>query len=238
MKRLSLLFAAIVLSSMTATAQNKVGEFSLRPMVGINVSDISGCLDIESFDAKKGFTGGVEAEVGLTPWLGISLGIMYSQQGAKYFASVEDTWLDEADQEVPIFHIRKGTLKADYINLPLLANFYIWKGLAMKTGFQVGFNVRDNFDTQYGTGPLQNDKTYHYDASSPRPSAVVRGFLSDKEVCKSIDFGIPVGISFEYRNVVIDARYYFGLKDMDDTFNPKASHNRYLSITLGYKFKL
>ena len=165
MKKLSILFAAIVLSSMAATAQNKVGEFSLRPIVGINVSDISGCLDIESFDAKKGFTGGMEAEVGLTPWFGISLGVLYSQQGAKYFALVEDTWLDEADQEVPIFHIRKGTLKADYINLPLLANFYIWKGLALKTGFQVGFSVRDKFDTQYGIGPLQNGKMYHYDAS-------------------------------------------------------------------------
>ncbi len=238
MKKLSILFAAIVLSSMAATAQNKVGEFSLRPIVGINVSDISGCLDIESFDAKKGFTGGMEAEVGLTPWLGISLGVLYSQQGAKYFASVEDTWLDEADQEVPIFHIRKGTLKADYINLPLLANFYIWKGLALKTGFQVGFSVRDKFDTQYGIGPLQNGKMYHYDASILRPSAVVRGRLSDKEVCKSLDFDIPVGISYEYRNVIIDARYYFGLTDMDDTFNAEASHNRCLSITLGYKFKL
>ena len=88
MIKLSILLAALSLISMAATAQNKVGEFSLRPMAGINVSDISGCLDIESFDEKKGFTGGVEAEVGLTPWLGISLGVLYSQQGAKYFASV------------------------------------------------------------------------------------------------------------------------------------------------------
>ena len=120
----------------------------------------------------------------------------------------------------------------------MLANFYIWKGLALKTGFQVGFSVRDKFDTQYGIGPLQNGKMYHYDASIPRPSAVVRGRLTDKEVCKSIDFGIPIGISYEYRNVIIDARYYFGLTDMDDTFNAEASHNRCLSITLGYKFKL
>lgn len=66
MKRLSLLFAAIVLISMTATAQNRVGEFSLKPMVGINVSDITTNEDV-IYKSKVGFTGGLEAEYGVTP---------------------------------------------------------------------------------------------------------------------------------------------------------------------------
>lgn len=99
MKRLSLLFAAIVLISMTATAQNQVGEFSLKPMVGINVSDITTNEDV-IYKSKVGFTGGLEAEYGVTPWLGVSLGAFYSQQGAKYEASILEKDVDEIGEPI------------------------------------------------------------------------------------------------------------------------------------------
>ena len=41
MKRIAILSVALMLSMMAATAQNKVGEFSIKPLAGINVSDIS-----------------------------------------------------------------------------------------------------------------------------------------------------------------------------------------------------
>jgi hypothetical protein len=58
------------------------------------------------------------------------------------------------------------------------------------------------------------------------------------DVCKSVDFGIPLGLSYEYKNVVLDARYFFGLTKIDKTDNPDSARNQYLSITLGYKFNL
>ena len=58
------------------------------------------------------------------------------------------------------------------------------------------------------------------------------------DVCKSIDFGIPVGLSYEYKNVTLNARYYFGLRRVDKTEDPDKAHNRYLSVTLGYRFHL
>ena len=33
-----------------------------------------------------------------------------------------------------------------YVNLPLPANFYVWKGWAIKIGLQVGFLVKDKMD--------------------------------------------------------------------------------------------
>ena len=237
MKRLSLLFAAIVLSSMTATAQNQVGEFSLRPMVGINVSDISGGIDIESFDSKEGFTGGLEAEIGVMPWLGVSLGAMYSQQGSKYWASIEQQWYDEKDQLILVENYRTGELKVDYINVPLLFNFYVWKGLALKTGIQMGFLVNDKLDTYTGYSGKDSDKRRYYDSRNIR-FPYVRGGFHDKDFCHDVSFGIPLGISYEYENIYLDARYYFGLKRMDVYEKPDAIYNRCLSITLGYKFKL
>ena len=62
--------------------------------------------------------------------------------------------------------------------------------------------------------------------------------LSSSDICKSVDFGIPVGISYEYKNITLDARYYFGLTNMNDLEDTEVIHNRCLSITLGYRFKL
>jgi len=83
MKKLSILLAAISLSAMTATAQNRVGEFSFKPMIGINVSDITTNEEI-TYKTKYGFAEGLEAEYGVKPWLGISLGAIYSQHKDKW----------------------------------------------------------------------------------------------------------------------------------------------------------
>ena len=114
MKTIAILFAAISLSTMTAAAQNKVGEFSLKPMIGINVSDLSSDEEV-NYKAKVGFTEGMEAEYGVTPWLGVSLGAMYSQQGAKYEASLGQLGVNEEGRKVAVIIGLKGKLKADYI---------------------------------------------------------------------------------------------------------------------------
>jgi hypothetical protein len=54
-----------------------------------------------------------------------------------------------------------------------------------------------------------------------------------------LDFGIPIGFSYESRHIVLDARYYFGLTKIDDSpINREDVRNRCLSITLGYRLHL
>lgn len=240
MKKLSVLFAAIVLSAMAATAQNKVGEFSFKPMIGINVSNITTNEEI-TYKTKYGFAEGLEAEYGVKPWLGISLGAIYSQQGAWYKASAMGEGVNEAGHPVVTMLAIDGRLKADYINLPLMANVYLFKGLALKTGLQVGFNVHDKLSYSAYYAELldfRNQDTFIIDFSNNGNSSLIwtEGTVSD--VCKTVDFGIPVGISYEYKNITLDARYYFGLTNMNDVEDSEVMHNRVLSITLGYKFKL
>ena len=75
------------------------------------------------------------------------------------------------------------------------------------------------------------------DGSNPRTQLI--SYNTDmSDVCKSVDFGIPVGLSYEYKNIVLDTRYFFGLTKIDKTDNPDSARNQYLSITLGYKFHL
>lgn len=242
MKAITILFAAISLSTMTAVAQNKVGEFSLKPMAGINVSDLSSDEEV-NYKAKVGFTGGVEAEYGVTPWLGVSLGAIYSQQGAKFEASLGQLGVNEEGRKVAVIIGLKGKLKADYINMPLLANFYVWKGLSVKTGLQVGFLVNDKMSGNgavagFSENPADQLIQEDLSISSATSTSLSTFSFEESDICKSVVFGIPVGLSYEYKNITLDARYYFGLTRMDDAEEDPAARNRCLSITLGYKFKL
>ena len=51
------------------------------------------------------------------------------------------------------------------------------------------------------------------------------------------DLSIPIGISFEFSHVVIDARYLLGLTKVNKEGN-KTCRNSVIMITTGYKFKL
>ena len=124
----------------------------------------------------------------------------------------------------------------------MLANFYIWKGLAVKTGVQVGFLVNDKMNVDAamaGVAAPDIDKITYVDLSKPSTDNFFSSFsVEGSDVCKSVVLGIPVGLSYEYKGITLDARYYFGLTRMDDAEEDPAAHNRCLSITLGYKFKL
>ena len=110
----------------------------------------------------------------------------------------------------------KYTNKLDYVNVPVMANVYVVPGLAVKLGVQPGFNVNSKGKAVANTVAGSADKTVELDA-------------------KSVDFSIPVGLSYEYKGVVLDARYNWGLTKVADWSDSK---NSVFQITLGYKFEL
>lgn len=105
------------------------------------------------------------------------------------------------------------TNKVDYINIPILANVYVVNGLAVKVGVQPGFKVNDEYKIGNGDHSISGNV--------------------DK--AKSFDFSIPVGLSYEFSNVVLDARYNFGCTKV---FDGADCRNSVFQITLGYKFDL
>ena len=102
----------------------------------------------------------------------------------------------------------KTTAKADYFNVPITANFYVLPGLALKTGAQFGF--------------LMNAKDDGVDMKSQ---------------CKKFNFSIPVGLSYEYMNVVLDARYNISTTKINKDGSAKWRSDL-IQITVGYKFEL
>ena len=112
------------------------------------------------------------------------------------------------------------TTKLDYINIPIMVNVYVLEGLAVKLGVQPAFNIKDDYKVSYniGSGISQT------------------GSLTSLGVdVKTFDFSIPVGLSYEINNFVIDARYFFGVTKLVEHFDSK---NSVFQFTVGYKFDL
>lgn len=107
------------------------------------------------------------------------------------------------------------TYKLDYLTIPIVANVYLFKGFALKAGVQPGVNL--SAKTKY------NGKNVDM----------------DDDAVKSFDVSIPVGLSYEFRNFVLDARYNFGVtKIFDEKIVNLDSKNLGFQLTLGYKFTL
>ena len=68
--------------------------------------------------------------------------------------------------------------------------------------------------------------------------------ILNKEVVWIFDIAMPIGMSFAFNNLVIDARYALGLNTafkgkLDDyNFNNADLYNSVFSLTLGYRFNL
>ena len=203
MKKL-MMIAAMMLMSMGAFAQNEVGQVTLQPKVGMNLSTITGGA-LSDKKTKVGLVAGVEAEYGVAENFGLSAGVLYSMEGIKYSRKYLG-----ADATI------RGDF--DYINIPILANYYLVKGLAVKAGVQPAFNVRHKEKFEASANGQSISET------------------EDAEGVQSFNFSIPVGLSYEYESFVLDARYNIGItkifKDADE------GRNSTFSITIGYKFAL
>lgn len=238
MKRFVLL-AALACCMGDVQAQNEKGGFSIKPVAGVNISTL-GNTSTGLYHTKVGMTGGIEAEYGVTNWLGLSLGMLYSEQGAKLKGGAYAI-VTENNQQTMVATTIKGKLKASYLNLPLLANVYIpqVKGLALKTGVQLGILTSSKINTDIIIASAASIPTGDFQIiDNPSLPTNQQTVVSVSDVCKSVDVAIPVGISYEYKNISLDARYHFGLTKIDKTENPDTAHNRYLSLTLGYRFHL
>ena len=171
-----MMIAAMMIAAISANAQNEVGQITLQPKVGVNMSTITG-----DGDQKMKF--------------GLAAGVVYSMEGCRF---------KESGTDKSLFY------NLDYINIPIMAQYYAAPGLAIKAGVQPGFNVRHKAS---------------YDGNTQNLDGI-----------KSFNLSIPVGLSYEISSFVIDARYNIGItklvKDADQ------GRNSTISLTIGYKFAL
>jgi len=229
-----LMIAAMMVATMTASAQYEQGTFSLQPKIGATASQLSNLPDLDLSDPnfpginqtlEKTPTGGamvgVEAEYQALKWLGISAGVHFSEQGSGW-----------KDQKIKVdgkdAKIKDTKVNTTNILVPVTANFYIVKGLAFRTGVQFGFLTRAELKT---TVEGKEDDTK------------LRSTYEQKctDEFKKFDISIPIGISYEFNNhIVLDMRWNQGISKVnkESEKGQKDSRNQVLLLSVGYKFKL
>ena len=209
MRKLMVLVAMLMMT-VIASAQHEEGDLMVQPKVGLNIATLS--------DADKAITDlhfGIEAEYMVAENFSLGLGANLSNQGAKY-----DYYELNANGEDSR---NKYTVDLDYVHVPILASYYIIPGLAVKAGIQPGFKMKAKAKIDDRTVDL--DELYK-----------VSSYVLDEDIkVNKFDLSIPVGISYEYKNVVLDARYNWGLLKVMNVGD--AFYNRAFMLSLGYKFQ-
>lgn len=219
MKKLFSLVVALV-ATVAAFAQQPVGTLSVAPKVGLNLATMTAA---ENGKMRAGVVGGVDLTYQFTEKFALSGGLFYSQQGVKnseHDFDVEDGV--KVDMKID------RVLKNDYFNVPILANYYVAPGLALKAGVQIGalLSAKGKADIEASAAGFAVKRTEEEDM---------------KDMYNSIDFSIPVGLSYEISNVIIDARYNIGVTKTvkeEGGFTVDGTRNNVIMLTVGYKFNL
>lgn len=214
--------------SLASFAQSKAGTWSVIPHVGVSIASLthqSGGIEVGDNQsqelkpqARPGFTGGVDVMYQASDNVGLSLGLSYVQAGCKY-KDVDDngvTWHDHYD-------------RMDYISVPLVAHSYIAPGLSINVGVAPSFLIYG----KYHAGM----QTYDLDTDGHRTN-VQEGVIDidTKKGLRKFTLSIPVGISYEYENVVLDARYNVGV--LNAYKYGLTARNKVFEVSVGYKFDL
>jgi hypothetical protein len=169
MKKKILSLVVLMSTSLCTFAQNGVGEWSFMPKVGFNFATMTNDNDAST---RTAFTLGGEFGYVATPKVTLSFGAMYSQQGCK----------GKSDG-------LNGTIKMDYINLPVVAACKVTDNLSVKVGLQPGFLVNDKVKVNANGVTAEVGLEDSYRAAGMNVSL------------NKFDLSIPVGISYDFDNI-------------------------------------
>jgi len=194
------LFVMAVVALMTTVSVNAQQMF-IKPMVGGTLATVTGD-GTDNAKMKIGLAAGAEFGYHLMDQFAVTAGALVSMQG---------TGMKDND------FYRDAKTTTTYLNIPILANYYIIPGLAVKAGVQPGFllSAKSKGEVHTGSGWAEYDH-------------------SGTDGYKKFDLSIPLGLSYEISDFVIDARYNLGLTNINDDSNVK-NKNSVIMLTVGYK---
>lgn len=214
MRKTTLSILAFVAFMLAAQAQTTEVEGTLEKVEfgvkgGLNISNLTEAQDNKT---RINFHIGALAEFKINENFSIQPELMYSRQGIT--GSTREGDMDMVYDVEAVF-------KLDYLNLPIMAKYYIKEGFSIQAGPQIGLIVTAKYEEET-TGMGMN-------------MTVIEDIKSG---IKTVDFGLNFGLGYELPvGVFFDARYNVGLtgifKDIEDSVKPL---NRVFQLSVGYKF--
>ena len=183
MKKLLIIIAVVLFGFTNVNAQEEM-QFGVKG--GVNISTITGD-DVDSFDSRTCMHFGVVMELPISDKFSFQPELLYSCQGSDWS---EDEFIESVVKSTNATY--EGTYKVDYLNIPLMAKFYVSEGFSLEAGPQVGLLL----------------------------SAKAEGDFADpdlKDYLKGIDFGVNFGLGYKLEGGLnFGARYNIGLSDTND----------------------
>ncbi|MAU27057.1 MAG: hypothetical protein CMH48_06225 [Muricauda sp.] len=188
MKKL-IVFAVLVAFGHT---MGNAQDLAFGAKAGLNLST----LQPELTDSRTAFHLGGVAEISLTDVFSVQPELLYSAHGAK----------DQNDSN------NDEIFKIDYLTLPIMAKYYVYDGLSVEAGPQVGFLLSSKQEDNGETDDL-------------------------KDVTKSTDIGFALGVGYKLENGLnFGLRYYLGSDVNDIDEDTEEFKNRVFQISVGYFF--
>jgi opacity protein-like surface antigen len=200
---LSLVAVFCVVIAQAQTNDDQSNSFGFGAKGGVNISNFVGD-DSGSSKSYVGFHAGFFAEFQLAERFYIQPELLYSAQGAKENLTIEGINFDT-------------TLKANYINIPVMFKYYVANDFSLEAGPYVGFlaSAKIKFD-----------------------SSIVSGTEDAKDFFKSTDFGFGVGLNYDITQAIfLNARYSTGLTKIGDAdTSDNDVKNSVFQFGLGFRF--
>lgn len=195
------LLSAVLIILLCTTAQAQEISFGLK--AGYNLSEIKNSDNMYDYGLRGGLHIGGLAELTLSDRFSLQSELFYSQQGAS-----------KTTYDWP--YIYEDEIILNYINLPVLAKFYIVEGLAIEAGPQVGYLLKaEQTDIRRQDIGIDSDIKDHL---------------------RTIDFSIAGGVSYEFPlGLFFQARYANGITYIEEG-SYTTSKNRVFSFCAGFKF--
>ena len=227
MKRIAILIV-LVTSTLVSMAQNKLGTWSVIPHVGVSISSLLGGSGIYEVvdnmivevkpDALLGFVGGADVMYQASDAVGLSAGLSFVQAGCKLE--------DYTDEHTTVYD---RYLRINYVSMPILVHNKLLPGLSVKVGIEPTclFNA-NNHEVQ---------QSYEVDKEGKKSNFHEDEFTIDmKNGMRKFGLSIPVGVSYEYENVVLGALYHVGVFNIYKKGD--SSRNSVFEVSVGYKLNL
>ncbi|MGI6242801.1 MAG: porin family protein [Prevotella sp.] len=229
----AIVLIALVLSTVGTMAQGHTGVFSVVPRIGATFSNITKesvgfgtSSELQKGKTQVGLIAGAGLQYQALPVLGVSIGTYYQRMGCTY----DDTDLSQADAGEYTVYQRCHTY-LDYLSVPLMGHIYVAKNFAINAGVQASFLLSNKIRADIMHVTIGNDGSYTYRDESEKLD-------EENKYIRKFDLSIPVGVSYEYENVVLDIRYQIGLSKLYKSLLDNGSKNKAVVFSAGYKFDL
>lgn len=196
------------------SGEHTVWDVYAAPKAGLNLSNLPG-IDGK---VKLGVTGGAYLEVFLAKNLALDVEMQYSRQGSSGVCR-NLTTTDAAGNTVTEEH-GPYDFKLDYISTNYLVRWYPWADLSWSftTGIHAGYVISAHAKLKHGTDKNLKDDIH-------------KG-----------DIAIPLGISYEWKQWQLEARYNVFFRKLARSSEAKElmrnARNNMLEVTLGYRIQV